>query len=101
MPSALEKVRNTTSRDVVPRSGRAVGPAELLIGLVAQDQRARFREDSLDGALGERGPGGIVGGIDHDDPGPLLHRGLDQRVHVELELRPERRRGGTAHRAHW
>ena len=92
MPSALEKVRSTTRRELARQQRQRRRAAELLVGLVADHQRAGLLEHPLDRALGQRRAGGVVGRVEHHHPGPLAHRRLDQRVDVVREVGAERHR---------
>ena len=62
----------------------------------ARRSRSRMRSTA---PVGQGGAGRVVRRVEHDDPGPLPHRGLDQRVHVVREIGPERHRAGSGRRA--
>ncbi len=54
--------------------GNSRGAAELLIGLVTDDERAGLLEHALHRTLGQGGAGGIVRRVEHHHPSPALGR---------------------------
>ena len=100
MPKRLgEGAQHDQPRGRAASSGSGRRAAELLVRLVAHHQRAGLGQHPLDRARRAAPSRWVVGRVEHDDPGALAHRGLDQRVHVVREVRPERHRHGSARRA--
>ena len=72
------------------------GAAELLVGLVADHQRARLFEHSPHRAFRQRRACGVVRRVEHHDPGALANRRLDQRIDVIGKVGAKRHRPVSA-----
>ena len=90
MPIAFDRVRSTTIRGDWRKQGKRGRAAEVLVGFVAEEKRLGLLQQRRYTVLRQDGAGGIVGRVQHHDPGPLALCHGGERVHVVGVFRSER-----------